>query len=449
MKKLSLLIILIFTIAASAQTNDKKKYSFSIQQAIDFALKNNYKAINSGRDIETSKQKKWETTAMGLPQLNGRVDFLHNFKLQQQGVSGNAFNPLGNPNDVSTIAFGTKNTMIGTATLSQLIFDGSYIVALQASKAYLQFFENAKLKTDNDIKELIINNYGNVLLSQESIKILESNKKVLEKNYLEINQIYKNGLGEQESVEQIAITLETVKSSLNNVTRLREISLKMLKINLGIAIDDDLQLTDNLDNLSTTNLETALTAADFNVENNIEYQIASSIVTQKRLLLKLEKSKALPSLGAALNFGYNSFANQFNFLSANQPWNNFSNVGVSLNIPLFSSGGLKAKVQQAKIAFEQSQTQQKEAEQMLKLGYEKAKSDFDFSIEQYATAKSNLYLAEKIERKQQIKFKEGLSTSFEFSEAQRQLYATQQTYLQSMVDIINKKAALEKLTIAP
>ena len=449
MKKLSLLIILIFTIAASAQTNDKKKYSFSIQQAIDFALKNNYKAINSGRDIETSKQKKWETTAMGLPQLNGRVDFLHNFKLQQQGVSGNAFNPLGNPNDVSTIAFGTKNTMIGTATLSQLIFDGSYIVALQASKAYLQFFENAKLKTDNDIKELIINNYGNVLLSQESIKILESNKKVLEKNYLEINQIYKNGLGEQESVEQIAITLETVKSSLNNVTRLREISLKMLKINLGIAIDDDLQLTDNLDNLSTTNLETALTASEFNVENNIEYQIASSIVTQKRLLLKLEKSKALPSLGAALNFGYNSFANQFNFLSANQPWNNFSNVGVSLNIPLFSSGGLKAKVQQAKIAFEQSQTQQKEAEQMLKLGYEKAKSDFDFSIEQYATAKSNLYLAEKIERKQQIKFKEGLSTSFEFSEAQRQLYAAQQTYLQSMVDIINKKAALEKLTIAP
>ena len=449
MKKLSLLIILIFTIAASAQTNDKKKYSFSIQQAIDFALKNNYKAINSGRDIETSKQKKWETTAMGLPQLNGRVDFLHNFKLQKQGVSGNAFNPLGNPNDVSTIAFGTKNTMIGTATLSQLIFDGSYIVALQASKAYLQFFENAKLKTDNDIKELIINNYGNVLLSQESIKILESNKKVLEKNYLEINQIYKNGLGEQESVEQIAITLETVKSSLNNVTRLREISLKMLKINLGIAIDDDLQLTDNLDNLSTTNLETALTASEFNVENNIEYQIASSIVTQKRLLLKLEKSKALPSLGAALNFGYNSFANQFNFLSANQPWNNFSNVGVSLNIPLFSSGGLKAKVQQAKIAFEQSQTQQKEAEQMLKLGYEKAKSDFDFSIEQYATAKSNLYLAEKIERKQQIKFKEGLSTSFEFSEAQRQLYATQQTYLQSMVDIINKKAALEKLTIAP
>ena len=164
MKKLRLLFIIMLTVAANSQTNDKKSYSFSMQQAIDFALKNNYKSINASRDIEASKQKKWETTSMGLPQVNGRVDFLHNFKLQQQGVSGNAFNPLGNPDDVSTIEFGTKNTMIGTATLSQLIFDGSYIVALQASKAYLQFFENAKLKTDNDIKEMIINSLKLVIL---------------------------------------------------------------------------------------------------------------------------------------------------------------------------------------------------------------------------------------------------------------------------------------------
>ena len=83
----------------------------------------------------------------------------------------------------------------------------------------------------------------------------------------------------------------------------------------------------------------------------------------------------------------------------------------------------------------------------MKLQYEKSKSDFEFCIEQYATSKTNLSLAERIEKKQQIKFREGLSTSFELAEAQRQLYAAQQNYLQSMVDIINKKAALEKLTI--
>jgi outer membrane protein len=254
-------------------------------------------------------------------------------------------------------------------------------------------------------------------------------------------------LGEQESVEQISITLATVKSNLNNVKRLREISLKMLKINLGIEVNDDLTLTDNLDNLSKSNLDLAIKPAEFNVENNIDYKIVSSLVTQKKLLLKLEKSKALPSLAAAYNYGANAFNQEFTFFNTNQRWFNYSNVGVNLHVPIFSSFGRNARTQQAKISLDQAKTQQTEAEQRLKLLYEKSKSDFDFSIEQYATAKSNLNLAERIEKKQQIKFKEGLSTSFEFSEAQRQLYTAQQSYLQSMVDVINKKAGLEKLTI--
>jgi outer membrane protein len=443
-KKILITLLFVLTIGASAQ--QAKNYSFNLQQAIDHALKYNYTAINAGRDIESSKQKKWETTASGLPQISGSVGYLNNFIFTQQGVSGNAFNPEGDPNQVNTIAFGTKHSVNSQLTLSQLIFDGSYVVGLQASKAYLAYFVTAKKKTDADIREMIINSYGNVLLAEESIKILESNKTILEKNYNDINQIYKNGLGEEESVEQISITLASVKSNLSNVKRLKDISLKMLKINLGIEINDDLKLTDNLDDLSKSNLDTAFSKTEFNINNSTDYEVVTSLVTQKRLLLKLEKSKALPSLGAAVNFGYNAFSNQFTFFQGSQKWNNFSNLGVSLNVPLFSSFGRSSKTQQAKIAYEQAQTQQKEVEQKIKLLYEKSKSDFEFSIEEYTTAKSNLNLAERIEKKQQIKFKEGLSTSFEFSEAQRQLYTAQQSYLQSMVDIINKKAALEKLT---
>jgi outer membrane protein len=445
MKQFLLVTILVISHIVNAQNPAKQNFSFSLQQAIDHAIKNNYKSINANRDIEISKEKKWETTAMGLPQVNGNIGYQNNLRLQKSLIPAEIFG--GPAGTFAEVAFGTKQNAAASVSLSQLIFDGSYIVALQASKAYLQYFVNAKKKTDVEIREMIVNSYGNVLLAEESIKILESNKKILDKNYNDVNQIYKNGLGEQESVEQISITQATVNSSLKNVTRLKEISLKMLKINMGIDINDELILTDNLDNLSKSNLDLVADVSEFKVANNIDYQIVSSLVTQKKLLLKLEKSKALPSLGAAFNYGSNAFANDFNFFSTNQKWLNYSNVGVSLNVPIFSSFARSSRTQQAKIAFEQAQTQQTEVEQMLKLGYEKAKSDFDFSIEEYATAKSNLNLAERIEKKQQIKFKEGLSTSFEFSEAQRQLYATQQTYLQSMVDIINKKAALEKLTI--
>jgi outer membrane protein TolC len=372
------------------------------------------------------------------------MEYGNNFAYTQQGVTGGgAFG--GNPGEVTTIAFGTKHYMNGRVTLSQLLFDGSYIVALQASKTYLKFYENAKQKTDAEIKEMVINSYGNVLLAAESISILEKNKAILEKTFSDTKETFKNGLIEEENVEQLQITLSTINSTLNNTKRLLGIANNMLKILLGIDINNELKLTDQLDNLTVANLDLAISQKDFNVSNNIDYQMGLNFQEQRQLEYKLQKSKALPSLGANVNFGYNAFANQFAFFTPSQKWNNFSNLGIGLNVPVFSSLGRSAKTQQAKIAFEQAKTQLTETEQKLKLQYANAKSEYEFSMEEYATAKTNLNLAERIEKKQQIKFTEGLSSSFDFSEAQRQLYAAQQNYLQSMVNIINKKAALEKI----
>jgi outer membrane protein TolC len=281
------------------------------------------------------------------------------------------------------------------------------------------------------------------LLAEESIAILEKNKATLSKTFTDTRETFKNGLIEEENVEQLQITLSSLESNLNNTKRTRDIAYKMLKIALGIDINDTLTLTDKLDQLTVNNLDMAFAADEFNMANNVNYQIAENFKEQRRLEYKLQKSKALPSLSANLNFGYNAFDEDFNFYMKNQKYYNFSSFGVNLNIPIFSSFARSSRTQQAKIAFEQATTQLKESEQKLRLQYENAKSEYEFSIEEFNTAKSNLNLAERIERKQQIKFTEGLSSSFDFSEAQRQLYTAQQSYLQSMVNIINKKAALQ------
>ena len=443
--KNKLILSLILLVSFVQAQNQQESYSFSLQQAIEHALQHNYSAINASRDIASAKQKKWETIASGLPQLSGSAGYLNNFDFTLQGISGNAFNPAASPDDIRLVAFGTKQSMNSSLTLSQLIFDGSYIVALQASKTYLKFFENAKQKTNTEIKEMVINAYGNVLLTEESVAILEKNKATLSKTLSDTQETFKNGLIEEENVEQLQITLGSINSNLSNTKRLQDVAMKMLKFTLGVDINDDLTLTDKLDTLSASNLDLAFSQGAFVVANNINYQIATNFTEQRSLEMKLQKSKALPSLGAAINFGYNSFSNDFSFADRNQKWNKFSNLGVSLNVPIFSSFGRQAKTQQAKIALEQAKTQLTQTEQQLKLQYEKSKSEYDFSIEEYATTKSNLNLAARIERKQQIKFTEGLSSSFDFSEAQRQLYTAQQNYLQSMINIISKKAALEKI----
>jgi len=438
------LFLLLFCVGIQAQETSKKSYSFSLQQAIEHAIENNYQSINSGRDVQSARQKKLEATALGLPQINATVDFQNNFVIQKSVVPAEFFG--GNPGEFVEVAFGTKQNMNARASLNQLIFDGSYIVALQASKTYLDFYEKSKTKTDLEIKEMIINSYGNVLLSEESIDILKSNIKSVEKTLFETEQTFKNGLTEEENVEQLNIRLTTLKSNLNYSIRLRDIAENMLKINLGIEIDDELVLTDDLKSLTALNLDLALTNPEFNVEQNIDYTLMTNFVDQRNLELKLEKSRYLPSLGASLNYGYNAFGEDFSTFTNADNWLDYSNLGLNLNIPIFSGFGRNARTQQAKIALEQAKTELTETEQRLKLEYLTAKSKFDFDVEQYFSSKQNLTLAERIEKKQNVKFTEGLSSSFEFTEAQRQLYTAQQDYLQAMVNVINSRAKIEKIT---
>jgi outer membrane protein TolC len=434
-------LFLFISLVISAQDKENK---FSLEEAIAYALKNNSQVINANRDITLAKLKKWETTAAGLPQINAGIDYQNNIVIQKSVVPGEFFG--GEPGSFTEVAFGTKHVGVGRASLTQLLFDGSYLVALEASKAYLEFFSNNKIKTDNDLKLVIVKSYSSILLLDESIKILEKNKKTLDKNLFEAKETFKNGFIEEENVEQLTITLSTIQNQLNNNNRIRSIALSMLKIQMGMNIEDNLFLTDILEDLVKKQALTNTTNQDFNVSQNIDYIIGQNNVEKNRLLHKLEKSKYLPTLGLALNTGYNAFSNDFSFFNSSQRYLNFTNLAVSLNVPIFSSFMRRSRTDQAKIEHDKSKDMLNDIERMLKLDYQKLTSEYEYCLEELNTNKNNLKLAERIENKQQIKFKEGLSTSFEFSEAQRQLYSAQQYYLQSLVNLVNKKAELDKLT---
>ncbi|AXG73509.1 TolC family protein [Flavobacterium arcticum] len=442
-KALSLLLVYLFAPQLRAQ-EATNSYSYSLEEAVQHALQYNYSVINSGRDVQASVKKKWETIASGLPQISASGNYQNNFAIQQSVIPAELFG--GNPGEFTAVAFSTKHSATASATLEQLIFDGSYIVGVKAAKTYLDFYETSKKKTDIEIKEQVINAYGNVLLTQENIAILEKNKATLEKNKFEINENFKSGFSEEEDVEQISITLATVNSSLNNAKRLEKITINMLKLVLGIDLEDKLNVTDKLEDLTMANLDVAFTGSDFNVQSNIDYKLSANNQEQKRLLLQQEKSKALPTLSTSLAFGYNGYNDKFKFTNKDQMWLDYSYLSVNLSVPIFSSFARSARTQQAKIALEQAQTQLTETEQNLKLQYQQAESEYEYSVEEYTTSKNNMRLAERIENKQQIKFREGLSSSFELSEAQRQLYSAQQSYLQAMLNVINTKATLQKLT---
>ncbi|MAU14893.1 MAG: transporter [Muricauda sp.] len=441
MRRLIITFVLILPWLASGQDTIP---SFNLEEAIAHALKYNYSAQNSQRDILDAQKQKWETIATGLPQINGAVSYQNQLKQPVSQIPAEFFG--GEPGTYEAVVFSQPQSMSASATLTQKIFDGSYIVGVQAAKTFLEYSQNNKEKTELEVRKSVVEAYGNVLLARESVLISEKNKATLEENLYETKRIYENGLGDEESVDQLQITLSTVDNQLKNARRMEKITLQMLNLVLGLPIETPTVLTENLDDLTQRQIDLGLIDnMTFNIENNVDYKLAVNLNEQRALELKLAKSYALPTLNAFINYGGNSYSDSFNFLNSGQQWYGSSILGIDLNIPIFSSLGRSATTQRAKIALEKAKTQFTEVQAQIRLQLESAKSDYILAIEQYGTAKDNLALAERIEKKNQIKYSEGLATSFELRQAQTQLYTSQQEYLQSMVDVINKKIALENI----
>lgn len=438
----------LFTIAIIAQeTPVSSQYNFTLDEAIEFALENSYQSINARRDVAKALKRKWEATADGLPQIDADVNYQNQLKQPVTPLPGEIVG--GEPGTFVPVVFGVKQQVSVTATLRQLLFDGSYLVGLEAAKSFLQFSNDSEEKVKLEVRKGIINAYGSVLVAKESANILRNNKAALEKNVNESKKILENGLNEEEDVEQLQITLLQITNQLNNAERLEKIASQMLNLSLGIDVNSNTVLTDTLDSLTMKNIDPAVASQNFNIENNIDYRLAYLFTEQRRLELKLEKSRALPRVSAFVNYGTSAFDNDFVFFNSETPWFQSSILGASINIPIFSSLKRSARSKQAQIAFEKSNTDFIEAQQQIQLQYNSTISDYKLSLENYDTSKQNLTLAERIEKKNQIKYEEGLATSFDLRQAQLQLYGSQQEVLQAMLNIINKKAELETILNTP
>lgn len=433
-------ILFLMTIGFSQDTL-QQTYSFTLQEAIDFALENNYSAINADRDIIDAQKQKWEVISTGLPQITGDISYQNQLKQPVSLIPAEFAG--GEPGTFVPIVFGQAHQASATATLRQKLFDGTYIVGVQATKAFLSYSANNKEKTQLDIRKAVTEAYGNVLLAQESVSIFEKNLETLEKNLYETQIIHENGLGDEESVDQLQITKSSIENQLKNAVRLQVITQQMLNLNMGIAIDAPTKLEENLDALAQKQIDLGLVETEFNLQNNVDYKLALNLNQQRFYEWKQAKSRALPTLNAFINYGTSVFADNFNFFDSDQQWFDSSVLGFDLSIPIFSSLGRSATTARAKIALEKAKTQLTEAEEQIRLQLDQSKSEYILAIEEYETAKQNLKLAERIENKNQVKYFEGIATSFDLRQAQTQLYDAQQGYLRSMVEVINKKIDLE------
>ena len=417
--------------------------SLSLEEAIAFGLTHNRSIINADREIQKAKKEKWKTIATGLPQISSEVNYQNFLEMPVSLVPAEFFG--GNPGEFRELTFGTEQNMIGTLKMEQLIFDGSYLVGLQATKVYLAISENLFEKTNLDVKKMVTNLYSNVLLAKYNIRFLEKNKASLENNFQEIHQMFINGFEEQESVEQIQLSLAQTNSQLKYAKNLLKIQQEMLKFVIGYPIGTPLKLSNELDDIFNEDLYFKSLPNTDNIDNNIDIRIADNNVKSEALKLKLEQSKALPKVNAFINQTYTGNSNEFTFTDIDQKWYGSSLLGLNVKIPIFSSLGRSANTQKAKISLDQAKTLLEETQSKIRIDANAALNEYQLAIDNYYTEKENLRLAERIEQKNQTKFFEGMIQSFELRIAQLQLYSAQSNFVNAIQKVITNKIELETL----
>ena len=434
MNKKLLLIALFFVSTANAQELD-------LNSAIQLAKKNNRGLQNANSDIKIAKQKRLETIATGLPQISLSAAYNNAFEQPVSLIPGQFFG--GVAGEYSAVTFGTSQSVSAGLILNQMIFDGTYLVGLQASEIYLRISQQAYLKTEQVVEQATVEAYANTLLAKEQLVFLKQNLSLAQNNLKEAQQVFKNGFIEEENVQQLQLTVAALESSLNYATQMHAVAKNVLRYVMGMDLDEPLKLSSSLEGL-VLEMQSA-SESPLSLSENIDYQMAQNDVRSKELLLKQERFKAFPTLKAFLSGGYDGFGDDFNFTQPSQDWYGRAVLGVNLNMPVFSSFQSKAKRQQAKLALVQSKNQAVDVAQEILLEESRMRNTVQFQLENVQTTAKSLKLAEDIARKNEIKFKEGLISGFTLRQIQTQLYEAQNNYLNAMQQLVVSKTKLSLL----
>jgi outer membrane protein TolC len=258
-------LFLLGSLVANAQ-------SFSLKQAVDYAITHQVQVKNSQIDLQNASAKISEIKAMGLPQVNGSVALTNNIVLQRVFIPARIFNPAAPEGELIAAKFGVENSGFANVTLSQLVFDGTYLLGLKASSVYKDLAVKSLTQSKQQVAENVTKAYYGILVNEKRLGLLNLNVARLDTLLKETRALNKQGFVEKIDVQRLDVQANNLRTELENVVRLQELSISLLKFQMSYPMDEPIRLSETLDQveLSTFNLNLK---GEFSYANRIEYSI--------------------------------------------------------------------------------------------------------------------------------------------------------------------------------
>lgn len=410
---------------------------YSMAQAVEYALANNREAKNIRLDELSAKAKVREITGIGLPQVSFSANLIDNVKIQRVLVPANTFDPTAPADVVIPLEFGVPYQSDVKAQVSQLIFNGSYIVGLRAARTYRELTEKNVKQTDLQVIQNVQKAYYGVLVSKKRELLIQSNIDRIDTLFRETKALNQAGFAEEIDVKRLEVSLNNLKTELENMKAISELSLNLLKYQMALPYDAELVLTDTL-NLA------ALTAI---TEEPIDNRIELSILETQHQLAKLDlmniQATGLPVLAAFGSWGANNGRRNFDKLFTEE-WFDNAMIGLTFSWNIFDGTQRQYKAQQARITINKVENSRELLRQSLELERKQAATSLRSSMNALKNQERNMSLAEDVYNMALKKYKAGTGSNLEVNQANADYKDARIAYYSALYDALTASVDYNK-----
>ncbi|MDX9882105.1 MAG: TolC family protein [Prolixibacteraceae bacterium] len=424
------LIFMLFFLLSFHCLHAREKLSFNLQEAREYALKYNRTMKNSGLSVTQAQEKLWEAVAAGLPQVNASTDYTN-----AMGAKISIQFQEGQPATEIPI----KPTSNFNLQVGQLLFNGSYLVGVQIARLYGELSEKNLVRTERDVLSQVSESYYLVLVSEESLKILKANTANLQNIYTKMEPMIKVGMREKVELDQLAVQVNSLNNAVNMAERQYELAKNMLRLQLGVSADTEIELTERLTEVLKLEQVSSGLAGMFRIDQNIDFQLLNIQEEMTRKQLDLQKAGYLPTLSGYYSFTHKILKPAFDMSPPHV-------VGFRMDIPLFSSGERRSKVRQAKIDLETVQNNKLLLEDQLSVQYKQLSFNLKSAIESYENQKRNIEVSREVYENLKLKYEQGIISGLELTTADNNYLKAESDFLTAAYQVLKAQNELNTLT---
>jgi outer membrane protein TolC len=431
--------ITLLTLIGLASETIAQSQQLSLIQAQDFALKNAFQVKSAQYDKTSADYTSDELLGIGLPQLNGSVQYQNFINLPTSIIPGDFF---GAPGQDVKVQFGVPHQMTVGLNASQLLFDGTWLVGLEASKAYAELQRKYIQKSEVEIRAKTADAYSAVLTTQANLIVLRDLLSSMQSLLNDTEAMQREGFSEQQDVDQLMLSVNELMIQISYTEQYVKITKDLLKFTIGMPLSTEVELTDTWESLTETAGDDVLS---FNPSASIDVQLAENGLLMQQLNVKSKKAALMPNLAAFYNLQTQGLRDEFDYFDTSLPWFPIQLWGIQLNVPILSGGSKSKTIKKTEVEVQRMTDMVSMTKEAVQLEYNTATTELSFSKKRMTQAKANLELAKSILQKEETKYREGLSNSFNITQRNQQVIDAQRAYITAAIAYMNAQTKLNKV----